>query len=95
MLVSAYTCQLGKLVSTYFLRQKIVGNVGHQQKPAGILCAGPFSWGPFFVIFLYTKLWITFFLSKSYVGNVGNVGNRFLIAAVRVHGRQFLTVLPF
>ena len=35
-----------------------------------------FLLGLFSVAFLYTNLWITFLLSKSYVGNVGYVGYR-------------------
>lgn len=34
----------------------------------------------FSVAFLYTNLWITFLLPKSYVGNVGYVGYRFKLA---------------
>jgi len=35
-----------------------------------------FCLGPFSVALLYTNLWITFLLPKSYVGNVGYVGYR-------------------
>ncbi len=34
----------------------------------------------FSVTLLYTNLWITFLLLKSYVGNVGYVGYRFKLA---------------
>lgn len=48
MLVSAYICQVDKLVSTYFLRQKIVGHIGGQQKASGPFVRGAFFQGPFF-----------------------------------------------
>ena len=65
MLVS--TNFAAKLVSAHFL---VSGLVVTNMWPV------TFCLRPFFVALLYTKLWITFLLLKSYVGNVGYVGYR-------------------